>query len=298
MPHVSLSHRWVCSLLLTTILLSPLPLQAQESRATNDRLKALEDQLEVMREYRMRDEDRPAPVKTNVPLAGSARFELAISEMEEEVRFLRGQMEAIEFEQKRLQDEWGRFEMDVDARLAALEAGGGAANSSMVRIPGAADAPTDEPTPEALENEPVAEEEPAEEAASDSPYDNARDHYDAAFKELNLGNYDQSAALFEDFIKRHKDDNYVGNAYYWLGETHYVRRQYSDAADAFRAGFEAMPDGPKAPDNLLKLGMSLSALDRKKEACVVLAQLNKKYADKSQVIKRKSAKESAKLKCE
>ena len=77
--------------------------------------------------------------------------------------------------------------------------------------------------------------------------------------------------------KKHPKDPLVGNAYYWQGETYYIRRDYVNAADSFRQGFEALPTGPKAPDNLLKLAMSLNALNRDKEACVVLGQVISKY---------------------
>ncbi|HXQ66585.1 MAG TPA: tol-pal system protein YbgF, partial [Alphaproteobacteria bacterium] len=37
------------------------------------------------------------------------------------------------------------------------------------------------------------------------------------------------------------------------------------------------PKGTKAPDTLLKLGMSLVQLNRKKDACVLFTELDQRY---------------------
>ena len=55
----------------------------------------------------------------------------------------------------------------------------------------------------------------------------------------------------------------AGNAQYWLGETHYVRRDYKAAATAFLNGYTTFENSPKAPDSLLKLGMTLVVMGEK-----------------------------------
>lgn len=286
------------------------PLYSQDTNAELlQRLDQLESQLNVMRDYREREDSRVKPVRTNVPVAGAARFEVELAEVQEELRFLRGRMEELEFEQRRVSDEFNKLQQDMDARMAALESGSSGAASAPPVI-GGADAlaaadPYAAPDTTAPEEKTVgAEPESAKPVATAAPekkesrFSSAREHYDAAFKALNQSDYTQAQGLFESFLKSYPKDVLKGNAYYWLGETYYVQHKFAPAADRFRSGFEAMPDGPKAPDNLLKLAMSLSTLDRKKEACVVLGQLQKKYAEKSSVILRKASKESAKLQCQ
>src|SRR3546814_16167351 len=80
--------------------------------------------------------------------------------------------------------------------------------------------------------------------------------------------YGEAESAFRQFIERHPDGQLTDNARYWLAETYYVRRQYPEAATAFLEGYQKAPAGSKAPDNLLKLGLSLSALQKKQEACV------------------------------
>jgi len=124
-----------------------------------------------------------------------------------------------------------------------------------------------------------------------------REHYNYAFKLLNQTQYEDAAAAFEAFAKKYPKDPLVGNAFYWEGETYYIRHDYSIAADDFRQGFEAAPEGPKAADNLLKLALSLDALNRDKEACIVLHQIIGKFKKSSSSTASKAESEQKRLKC-
>ncbi len=85
--------------------------------------------------------------------------------------------------------------------------------------------------------------------------------------------YDKAAQAFQEFIAAHPDHKLVFNARYWLGRTFYVRHEYRSAAEAFLKGFRGDPKGNKAPDNLLSLGMSLSQMDKKTDACAMFGKL-------------------------
>ena len=56
-----------------------------------------------------------------------------------------------------------------------------------------------------------------------------------------------------------------------------MRRRYEDAVVAFLEGFQKYPSSAKAPHNLLKLGMSLARLKKKREACTTFRQLRQRY---------------------
>lgn len=178
--------------------------------------------------------------------------------------------------------------------------------------------PAEEPEPEATP-EPIdttteavtVEKEPAEKSAKPSkpttagdgtltttPKDeDPREHYNRAFRLLNQTRYDEAGKAFEQFTKKYPDDPLIGNAYYWLGETRYIQRDYVKAADSFRQGFEVLPSGPKAPDNLLKLSMTLRALNRNDEACVVLGQIKVKFKDSSTSLLDKVEQERTRIGC-
>ena len=87
----------------------------------------------------------------------------------------------------------------------------------------------------------------------------------------------------------------AGNAQYWLAETFYVRKQFERAAMAFAAGYQTYPDNIKAPDNLLKLALSLARIDKQEDACVALKQLGEKFPKAPSNIRRRAAGEGAAL---
>ena len=128
-------------------------------------------------------------------------------------------------------------------------------------------------------------------------FNSPQEHYSHAFTLINRAQYDEAEQVLRSFTQQYPKDNLSGNAYYWLGETYYVREKFLEAADAFRQGFETMPAGQKAPDNLLKLGMSLGKLGKKDQACVVLSQLQVKYAGKAQPVLDRATKERQNLSC-
>jgi len=119
---------------------------------------------------------------------------------------------------------------------------------------------------------------PSTETAS-LPDGTPRDKYMHAFGLLRQGKYDLAASSLKQFIEQHGDDKLASNARYWLGETYYVRGAFVEAAETFLEGYQTDPQGPKAPDALLKLGMSLSSLDKKSEACAAFQKLRADYPD-------------------
>ena len=124
-----------------------------------------------------------------------------------------------------------------------------------------------------------------------------REQYNYAFGLLRQANYDGAEQALAAFLVQHPQDPLAGNAKYWLGETYYVRGNYQQAAVTFAEGFEAYPDNPKAPDNLLKLGMSLASLGSKDDACGTFEVLQERYADASATIRQRSRQEAQRIGC-
>jgi tol-pal system protein YbgF len=121
--------------------------------------------------------------------------------------------------------------------------------------------------------------------------------YDFAFDLLRRNDFARAEVAFRDFLKRHPKDPLSGNAQYWLGETHYVRGDYQQAAVEFMAGYQNYPRTNKGPDNLLKLAMSMSNLGQNQGACTALNRLVKDYPKAPEEVSKPAAAERAKLKC-
>ncbi len=220
--------------------------------------------------------------------ANTARLQVKISALEEQIRKLQGSIEQVSFENRQLKSQIEKSNSDIEYRLGALE--------KKQSAPQAA-----EPTPsESGKLQPVESPSTTGNNESQAPlpkFANSREHYNYAFKLLNQTKYPEAGTAFTAFTKAYPKDPLIGNAYYWLGETWYVRRDYIKAADDFRLGYEAMPGGPKAADNLLKLALSMNALKKEKEACVVLKQVVVKFGNTSSNMKLRAEQEMNTIGC-
>jgi tol-pal system protein YbgF len=84
--------------------------------------------------------------------------------------------------------------------------------------------------------------------------------YRAAYDELRAGNHDAAARGFRELVRRFPHHEYADDAQYWLGECLYDQKRYAEAAPEFRTVVQRWPSGNKAPDALVKVGLSLLAV--------------------------------------
>ena len=135
------------------------------------------------------------------------------------------------------------------------------------------------------------------EVAGVLPGGTVKEQYAYAFGLLRQANYDRAEQALQEFLSLHPKESLASNARYWLGETYYVRAAYVQAAEIFLEGYQADPKGPKAPDSLLKLGMSLAGLDKKREACAAFEKLTKDFPDAAAGVKNTVNREKQKNGC-
>lgn len=129
---------------------------------------------------------------------------------------------------------------------------------------------------DASEPAPTADDRPQSLAAA-LPTDDAQTLYQQGYGALLQKDYAGAEGAFRELVNAYPNDPLAGNAQYWIGETYYVRGQYKNAADAFLKGYKKYKSSEKAPDTLLKLGMSLAALGQKDAACSTFNELKTKY---------------------
>ena len=122
--------------------------------------------------------------------------------------------------------------------------------------------------------------------------------YDEAYQLLRRADYSQAEQALRLFIETYPDHQLSGNAFYWLGETFYVRNDYEQAAKSFAHGYKSFPSGPKAPDNLLKLGISLRGMEKNADACHTFARLKLDHSNAPAVILTRLEQERAKAGCQ
>ena len=210
-----------------------------------------------------------------------------LGQLEEEVRRLRGRVEELEFNQDRLQ---ARPEAPTTSAAPITRPG------LVERTPPAptGSAPTQAGQPGSLPGAPPA---PTQVARVD-PTAPAREQYEAALTLLQQGDWTAAQGAFDGFLQRFPNDALAPNAAYWLGETHYIRKDYANAAAIFARNYRGYgPDSPKAPDNLLKLGMSLASLGDRERACQTFTELERRHGDAAAPVRQALVRERAAAGC-
>ena len=152
------------------------------------------------------------------------------------------------------------------------------AGAAIAPLPPAAQPPAPAPLPAAVSGDPQAQ-------------------YDEALRMLNLGEFDGAGAALETLVTQHPDHAVSGSAKYWLGDMHLRLGRYNEAAKAFLESFRGWPEGPKAPDSLLKLGMTLAGLGQREEACLTFTEFPGRYPNASPTLLRRAQIEAERTQC-
>jgi tol-pal system protein YbgF len=120
--------------------------------------------------------------------------------------------------------------------------------------------------------------------------------YELSYESLLRRRYGEAEAGFRSFVEKNPEHELAGNAEFWLGETYYVQSNYKAAAQAFLTGYQTYPRNRKAPDSLLKLGMSLQQLGQKEQACAAFGTIDAKFP-KAVETRKRAQNESQKAGC-
>lgn len=127
--------------------------------------------------------------------------------------------------------------------------------------------------------------------------DNPDDIYQAAYGHVLSGDYQLAEREFRDYLDIFPNGDKAADANFWLGEAQYSQGNFNEAAKTFLNAHQAYGKSKKAPEMLLKLGMSLAALDNRETACATLREVNKRYPNASKAVKSKVASETSRLSC-
>ena len=249
------------------------------------------------------------------------RFEVRLARIEEELRQLTGRLEQLEFGQRALEGRIDQLIQDLDQRLLALEGGGAAAaaqgagpTTRQALAPRAEEPGAEAPAPETVTGAEIDRTlgivpqsallglprpdpgtiAPPPEASNLPP----QQQYDSAMQLLRAGDYTGAEGGLQLFLDLNAEHALAPNAAYWLAETHYVRKNYAAAAAAFARNYRLYgKDDAKAPDNLLKLGMSLQGLQETDKACRTFAELAKEFPNAPAHIQQALSRERQRAAC-
>jgi len=162
----------------------------------------------------------------------------------EELGRLRGLIEQLRYDFDQAQRRNSEAIVGFDARLKGLEA----------EAIGRADGSTG-PAPVGGAIAPAGGAVPAPEAA---PLSSAADEealYLKSFDLLKGGKYDDAISGFKGMLGKYPQGNYSDNAWYWTGESYYIKKDFGNALASYRSLLEKFGSSPKVPDALLKTGI-------------------------------------------
>ena len=91
-------------------------------------------------------------------------------------------------------------------------------------------------------------------------------------------------------------DRLVADAHFWLGESLYQRQRYRDAAESFLTVSTKYDKSGKAPEALLRLAQSLSALGEREAACATFGEVGRKFP-KATSVKQNAEREQKRARC-
>jgi tol-pal system protein YbgF len=290
--------------------------QAQTSndlRPLLDRLDRLERDMNMLQRQVYRG---TSPGGAPVPMSpadtqAAVNSEVRFGQIDDQMRNITGQIEEITNGLAQMKRRLDTLQSDIDQRLTALEHGQGGGAIAAAPGAGAADpralaAATPPKGAGANPAEPASQsgvlgqiggEQVAARAAPPPTNATPQEQYNYAFGLLREANYPAAEQSLRAFVQQHPNDPLAGNAQYWLGETYYVRQDYTNAAAVFAEGYQKYPKGGKAPDNLLKLGMALGQLGQKSNACRAFARLDRDFPGAPGNVKERAADEKKRLAC-
>ncbi len=78
--------------------------------------------------------------------------------------------------------------------------------------------------------------------------------YNEAFEVLKSGDYDAAIEAFQKVIDANLQGSWAPSAFFWQGETYYVKQDYQAAAKSYNELIQRYPDSGRLSDAKLKLG--------------------------------------------
>ena len=236
---------------------------------------------------------------------------LKLNEIEDQFRELTNKFEEVNFKLDKLSSRVTKIQSDTQLRFSDLENDSvSTKKNDQVSLPGTSK-PQDfganpgyqttnlpaEQSINSVESAQTVITEQAEKKESLLPAKPALEQYEFAVSFMKIGDYETAEFALKEFIEKNKDHDLAGSAQYWYGETFRIRQLYSDAATAYLDGYQNYPKSKKAPDNLLKLGITMVQLGEKDQGCKMISGLKKEYPKASKSVLQKAQYEQKKFKC-
>jgi len=312
-------YKYASVLLLTMFFVSSVNAEQEEIylQSISDQIQVITKDLKTLEKAVYQKSDvTSSSVLTSIKSDGlnediMTKHLLKLNEIENQFRELTNKFEEVNFKLDKLSTRVTKIQSDTQLRFSDLENGVvSSPQEKQVSLPGSSKpqdfgaAPayqtTSLPKEQSINSvesaQTVITQEP-QERESLLPDKSPEEQYEFAVSFMKVGDYETAEFALKEFIDKNKDHDLAGSAQYWYGETFRIRQLYSDAATAYLDGYQNYPKSKKAPDNLLKLGITMVELGEKDQGCKMISGLKKEYPKASKSVLQKAQYEQKKFKC-
>ena len=312
-------YKYASVLLLTMLFVSSVNAEQEEIflQSISDQIQVITKDLKTLEKAVYQKSDvTSSSVLTSIKSDGlnediMTKHLLKLNEIENQFRELTNKFEEVNFKLDKLSTRVTKIQSDTQLRFSDLENGVvSSPQEKQVSLPGSSKpqdfgaAPayetTNLPKEQSINSvesaQTVITQEP-QERESLLPDKSPGEQYEFAVSFMKVGDYETAEFALKEFIDKNKDHDLAGSAQYWYGETFRIRQLYSDAATAYLDGYQNYPKSKKAPDNLLKLGITMVELGEKDQGCKMISGLKKEYPKASKSVLQKAQYEQKKFKC-
>jgi tol-pal system protein YbgF len=129
------------------------------------------------------------------------------------------------------------------------------------------------------------------------PIASPKEEFDIALGYFKQKEYENAEKGFSSFLQKNPKNRMAADAVYYLGETYFQRGRQREAAEQYLKISTNYSTSAHAPEAMLRLGQSLSALGAKEQACATFDEVPRKYPNASAFVKTNAEKEAQRAKC-
>jgi tol-pal system protein YbgF len=257
-----------------------------------------------------------------------------IDHLEAELRRATGQIEELQNQNQRLEEQFKRFREDVEYRLGGAKPPGGpaagpAATAMSDPAPTAKSrkndafdpgldpnapgkpkamgtalpstplgAPLDIERPNGLSAAPKPADPPPVVINSGLGFtDGPREQFNTAVEAYKAGQYADAEAQLKAFLAANPTHRLAADATFFLGETYLQRSRPREAAEQYLKLSTDYGRSVRAPDGMMRLGQSLAMLGNAEQACATFAEVGKRYPAASSQVRKTVEREMQKDHC-
>ena len=109
--------------------------------------------------------------------------------------------------------------------------------------------------------------------------ENEASAFRSAYKVYLNGNYDRASSEFQRFVKHYPSTALTPQAFYYLGQSHYVQKHYDPAQQALQQVVTKFPNTKYRSQALNKLGQIMIETDQRSKAQALWNQVIQDYPD-------------------